>query len=362
MSRMSRMQRWFPGTANPLIASAPMGFMSNAKLASEVTRAEGLGFIQGGRDFKPNAPNLLELDSQLSLAKELLQQAGKPTEPILPIGVGFIIYADSASAHFAATAAPILARHRPAAIWLFAPDPAKPDTLRRIIEALLVAPSSNGQWMPRIIVQVGSVAAAREAAALGAHIIVAQGIDAGGHQFAKTASVVSLVPEVCDMLQHEFSEREIAVWGAGGIADGRGVAALLALGAEGAVMGTRYIVSPESNARDHNRKALLATSDGAVNTVKSYIHDHVQGDRTWPPHYDGRALVHVSYIDEQTGTSIEENEARFKAAKEKGDVSRLITWSGTGVGLIRTAMPAAEITRTVREKAVAIIGGLNEML
>ncbi|KAI1435106.1 FMN-dependent 2-nitropropane dioxygenase [Xylaria sp. CBS 124048] len=365
--RQTRMQRWFPGTASPLVVSAPMAFVTSPKLASEVTRADGLGFIQGGRDFKPDSPTILALDEQLTHVKTLLRQAGKPIEPTLPIGVGFILYSDSASSHFGATAAPILARHRPAAIWFFAPHPDKPDTLRHVIESvlLLASPSpsaAESDWRPRIVVQVGTVAAAREAAEVGAHVIVAQGADAGGHQFAKAAGVVSLVPEVCDMLRSEFPEREIAVWGAGGIADGRGVAALLALGAEGAVMGTRYMVSPESDAQEYKRKALLAAEDGAANTVKSYIHDQVQGNWTWPLHYDARALVHPSYNDDVAGMDIKENEARYKAAKEKGDFSVMVTWSGSGVGLIRSAMPAAEVTKVVRDEAVAVIRGLKDMV
>ena len=78
--------------------------------------------------------------------------------------------------------------------------------------------------------QVGNVASARQAALDGADVIVAQGADAGGHQYAQTSGLISLVPEVRDMLDAEFSDRQIALLAAGGIADGRGVAAALALG------------------------------------------------------------------------------------------------------------------------------------
>ncbi|RWA05723.1 hypothetical protein EKO27_g9382, partial [Xylaria grammica] len=196
----------------------------------------------------------------------------------------------------------------------------------------------------------------------GADVIVAQGVDAGGHQFVKAASVVSLVPEVKDMVRDEFPGKEIAVWAAGGIADGRGVAAVLALGAEAAVLGTRYMVAPESDAEDYKRKALLAASDGATSTVKSYVHDHVQGNFTWPTLYDARALVHQSYYDDQAGMAIEENEARYREAKKKGDASMMVTWSGSSVGLIKSASPAAEITKQVRDEAVGVIQGLKASL
>ncbi|RYC56056.1 hypothetical protein CHU98_g10146, partial [Xylaria longipes] len=224
------------------------------------------------------------------------------------------------------------------------------------------ASAGEADWNPRVIIQVGTVAAARQAAELGADAIVAQGVDAGGHQFVKAASIVSLVPEIRDMVRDEFPDREIVVWAAGGIADGRGVAAALALGAEAAVMGTRYMVAPESDAQDYKRQALLSASDGAANTVKSYVHDRVQGNWTWPSLYDARALVHPSYTDDLAGMAIKENEARYKAAKEKGDVSMMVTWSGSGVGLIRNAAPAAEITKKVREEAMKVIQGLRASL
>ncbi|KAH8162520.1 hypothetical protein CIB48_g5741, partial [Xylaria polymorpha] len=324
-------------------------------------------FIQGGRTFTPDSASVRELDEQLTLAKSLLSQQQKTQKgKHLPIGVGFVLFSDCAATHFGATTAPVLARHRPAAVWLFAPHPDNPDTLRHVVgavrEAAAATTKEGDSWNPRVVVQVGTVAAARQAAELGADVIVAQGVDAGGHQFTTAAGIVSLVPEVRDMVRDEFPDRDIAVWAAGGIADGRGVAAALALGAEAAVMGTRYVVAHESDAQDYKRQALLSASDGATNTAKSYVHDRVQGNWTWPSLYDARALVHPSYTDDLAGMAIKENEARYKAAKEKGDDSMMVTWSGSGVGLIRDAAPAAEITKKVREEATKVIQGLKALL
>lgn len=90
-----------------------------------------------------------------------------------------------------------------------------------------------------MFVQVGSVAAARDAVIAGADVIVAQGVDAGGHQWAQGAGVISLVPETRNLLGKEFPDREVGLVAAGGIADGSAVVAALALGAEAAVMGTK---------------------------------------------------------------------------------------------------------------------------
>ncbi|KAI0156705.1 FMN-dependent 2-nitropropane dioxygenase [Hypoxylon sp. FL1284] len=360
----SRMKSWFPTTSYPLIVSAPMDFVTNPRLAAEVTKAGGLGFIQGGRDFAPGSPVLARLDEQLRQARAHL---GLPeTDAPLPVGVAFVAYAASTK-HFGATAAPILRRHRPAAVWLFAPSPGAPDTIRDVVASLRRPPAANDDndgrsWNPKIVVQVGSVAAARSAVRDGADVVVAQGTDAGGHQWAAGAGVVSLVPEVVDVLREEFPGREVAVWGAGGIADGRGVAAVLALGAEGAVLGTRYMVAAESDAQDFKKKAILETSDGGANTVKSQLHDHIQGNRSWPDMYDGRAVVTPSHHDHAAGVPLDENTRRFNAAKEGGDLSRMVTWSGTGVGLIKEELPAAEITRRVRDGALKAMEGLRSSL
>lgn len=109
-------------------------------------------------------------------------------------------------------------------MWLFAPDPA---VSPRIHLDVIAACHEHGF---KVFVQVGTVAAAREAAQDGADVIVAQGVDAGGHQFASGAGVISLVPEVKSMLQDEFAGKEIALVAAGGIAHENAVVGAVALG------------------------------------------------------------------------------------------------------------------------------------
>ncbi|KAK6833550.1 Nitronate monooxygenase [Apiospora arundinis] len=350
-AQRSRMQRWFPTTSSPLIVSAPMDFVTNATLASEVSKAGGLGFIQGGRDFTPGCAALKKLDQELSQARRLLSDLKSSSnssdnattaKDILPLGVGFVAYAASVS-HFAETTVPILASYRPAAVWLFAPAPDQPGTIGDMVRALRESSSSSEDWSAqvKVVVQVGSVAAAREAVVAGADIIVAQG-------WARGASVVSLVPEIADMVAEQTGSssggREVAVWAAGGLAEGRGVAASLVLGAEGAVLGTKFMVAAESDAQEFKKQAILSTSDGGMNTVKSQLHDHVQGNMSWPDLYDGRAV----------------NAAKFKSAKDAGDTSKMVTWSGTGVGLIKESLPAAEMVKQLRDSAINILQGVSK--
>lgn len=112
----------------------------------------------------------------------------------------------------------------PQAVWLFAPDP---DASPRAQPEVIAACHEHGF---KVFVQVGTVAAAREAAQDGADVIVAQGVDAGGHQYASGAGVISLVPEVRLMLQDEFVGKQIALVAAGGIAHENAVVAAIALG------------------------------------------------------------------------------------------------------------------------------------
>lgn len=214
----------FPAASRPLIISAPMLGVSTGRLAAAVSSAGGLGFVAGGADLTPGSAQLRSLSSELATARSALGLADYPLTPA-PVGVGFILCHPSAS-RFEEAALPLLIEHSPQAVWLFAPGP-DPEG-GEALQAGIVAALKHAGFT--VFVQVGTVDAARRAARDGADVIVAQGVDAGGHQYARGAGVVSLVPEVRTMLDEEFAGREIALVAAGGIVDGRGVAAALALG------------------------------------------------------------------------------------------------------------------------------------
>ncbi|KAM7221314.1 Nitronate monooxygenase [Rhypophila decipiens] len=342
-----KLNAWFPNTLNPVIFSAPMAGYSNGLLAAEVSKAGGFGTIQAGYNFTPTSPSLSNLTKELVSARQALDLSEYPLTP-LPIGVGFVICHASFFSSFEKGILPVLQEHSPQAIWLFGADPQfiADGSVRGVIERM-----HDSGFM--VMYQVGTVASARQAVTDGADIIVAQGVDAGGHQFAAGAGVVSLVPEVVDMLEREFPARkeEVVVVAAGGISDGRGVAGALALGAEAAVMGTRFLVAKEASTPEFRRKLLLETSDGGASTVKTTFHDDIQGTTNWPKLYDGRAIRGSSYEDHAKGLPLEENVKLFNEAKEAGDNSRVVMWSGTGVGLLRKEQPAGEIVREAREVA-----------
>ncbi|OAQ87537.1 2-nitropropane dioxygenase protein [Purpureocillium lilacinum] len=332
------MHSWFPWTQKPLILSAPMYGVSNATLAVEVSKAGGFGIIPAGFNFSPGHPQVVALEAELILARKLLGMTSEPSKQ-MPVGVGFITCHETV-AHFSETVLPLLEEHKPAAVWLFAPDPASrvrahPDIIRRLHESGIKA-----------IVQVGSVAAAREAIQDGSDIIVAQGTDAGGHQFALGAGLMTLVPEIRAMMQAEFPARQVGLVAAGGIMNGGGVVAALALGAEAVVQGTRFIVARESTASESYKGTVLRARDGGAITIKSTIHDDIQGTPIWPSLYDGRAIMGDSYHDHEAGLSMAENIKKYQDAKQSGDVSRSITWCGTGVGLVNDEMTVKDMLNT----------------
>ncbi|KAI0388995.1 hypothetical protein F5Y17DRAFT_450863, partial [Xylariaceae sp. FL0594] len=223
--------------------------------------------VPAGMDPSPESTHIAALDNHLATASQLLNHDSSSGKP-LPIGVGFTTMLATAEI-YKISAVPIIVKHRPALVWLFGSDPSAP-TYSEII-ALFHAVGQS--WTMKVLVQVGSVAAAVQVARAGADAVVAQGADAGGHLWARAASIVTLVPEVIDALRRDenLEGREIPVIAAGGIVNGKGVAAALALGASGVTMGTRFITCPESDAPPFARRAVLGASDGGVTTTVSVL-------------------------------------------------------------------------------------------
>jgi nitronate monooxygenase len=199
-------------------------------------------------------------------------------------------------------------------------------------------------------------------------VLVIQGSDAGGHGLEKCAGLISLLPEVDDAVSSYCRQNEIptpALVAAGGIMDGRGVAASIALGASGVVMGTRYLACPESNMAKGYQDAVLKASDGGVNTARGKLYDSLRGTTNWPARYGGRSVLNESWHDAAKGMSFEENKKLHDEAIKKGDEgwgehARLTTYAGTGVGLVKDVKPAADVTREVREHAVQIMKRMKQ--
>ena len=185
-------------------------------------------------------------------------------------------------------------------------------------------------------------------------VLVVQGTnDAGGHGLTRGAGAISLLPEVADAIR-AIGQVDILLLAAGGLADGRGVAACLALGAHGVVMGTRFLACEEATIAKGYQEEVIRASDGGASTVKSKVYDVLRGTLDWPDFYDGRGIINQSYIDATaSGTITDENKAKYAAALKHGDRGwgihgRMTTYAGTSVGLVRVVKSARDIINEIR--------------
>jgi NAD(P)H-dependent flavin oxidoreductase YrpB (nitropropane dioxygenase family) len=202
----------------------------------------------------------------------------------------------------------------------------------------------------KITFMAGNVADARRGAAAGADVIIAQGTEGGGH--VGWIATMTLVPMVVDAV------RPLPVMAAGGIADGRGLAAALALGADGVLLGTRFLASEESPLHPNFKKAIVA-SDGH-DTVLTEIPDLARG-MVWPGAMS--RAIRNRFIERWAGRewAIRQHraqiEADIQAARQRGDSDEAPLSAGQDAGLIHDLPPAGELVRRIVAEAEAILGG-----
>lgn len=340
----------YPFLKTPIIVSAPMRVFAGAELAVATFRGGGMGFIGPGVRSS-NLVTKLERAKELLKAPSFAQSPSTQTEPShLPIGVGFQLFDGVLEDTIA-----YVQKYRPIAVWLFAPANGQQD-IDQWASSIRDASSGTQIWL-----QVGSVMDAVQAAKShhAPDVLVLQGSDAGGHGLKKGAGIITLLPEVADRL-HEIG-KTIPLIGAGGIADGRGVAAVLATGvAAGAVMGTRFLASTEADIRTEHQENVLRVADGGQNTVRTTLFDRLQGRNNWPDMYDGRAIVNASVHDEEDGLDFQLNKQKYETLTQSGsngwgDDGRLAAYAGTAVGLVKKVTSAQEIVKNARSEAVAAL-------
>ncbi|KAJ5126155.1 Aldolase-type TIM barrel, partial [Penicillium atrosanguineum] len=336
-SQHDLLKEWFPHTSKPFIANAPMLGFADYRLATAVTKAGGLGFIGGAFDFSPSSTQLAKLDSELIKARTEL---GITDSGTLPIGVGFITFKPSG---FEENVVPLLEKHRVSAVWLSFP---KEDADHGPLIHAIGDARVKSEWSVKVFVQAGTVQGAATAAEQGADVIVVQGTDAGGHQWARGASLLSLLPDVRGSLGDIY---DVALLAAGGDCGGRGCVAALGLGADGIVMGTRFVATEECPAPASIKDSIVKAQDGAFSTVKSVRHDVFQSTDVFPRQYDGRALVGISWNDAQSGVSDEEVIRRYDEAIKQGEDHRRTVWAGASVGSISSVLSVSDLMEQIQQ-------------
>ena len=233
-----------------------------------------------------------------------------------------------------------LAAHRAKVVDFFWGDP-DPELVRIVHEAGALA-----SW------QVGSVVEAMAAEKAGCDFIIAQGVEAGGH-IRGTLGLMPLLAQVLDKVS-------IPVLGAGGIGSGRGVAAVLATGAAGVRMGTRFIAAAESNAHpDYVRAIISAQAEDSVRTNRFEVecplcpstHGVLRSALDAAEAFDG------SFVAELNGEPV----AKFRGTPPfkgfTGNIGAMACYAGQSVGEVRGVQPAAEIVAELAEQAERLLKG-----
>ncbi|GIH15605.1 NAD(P)H-dependent flavin oxidoreductase [Rugosimonospora africana] len=300
------------------IVSAPMGGAAGGALAAAVSNAGGLGLVGGGRSDRD------WLDRELALVSGLTTK---------PWGVGFLTWALDPDTLTRAL------EFRPAAVMLAFGDPAPFADRVRAAGA-------------KLILQVTDPDEARQALDAGADVIVAQGSDAGGHSGRHSVGTMSFVPAVVDLAG------STTVLAAGGIADGRGLAAALMLGAAGALIGTRFQASHEALVSAPVSRALVDAR--GRDTERSTILDIGRG-AAWPERYPARTLRNA-FLDawrdregELRGDAAAQREYREAIARE--DPGAIPIWVSQAADLIGAIEPAADLVAAIAAEAERVLTG-----
>jgi len=300
------------------IMLAPMDIVADGRLAATVTAAGGFGIIGGG------------YGNESWLTREL-NAAGSAR-----IGVGFITWSMARSPRLL----DIALERKPAAIMLSFGD-VKPhaDKIKRA-GALMIC-------------QIQTVEQARDAVANGADILVAQGAEAGGHGHSR--GTFALVPAVVD------AAGGTPVAAAGGVADGRGLAAALMLGADGALVGTRFYATQEAMGPQGAKERIVEASGDK--TIRSILFD-IARQNVWPAPYTGRVLRN-EFSEKWRGREAElmqhqaDEAARYNKSRDAGDFETAAVIAGEGVDMISDIPPAREVVDRMVKEASALLAGSN---
>lgn len=318
------------GIRHPIM-SAPMALVSGGALAAAVSGAGGLGLVGGGYAGA--------LGGEFDVESELVRAKAEPEK----FGVGFITWALERAPGMLTTAL----KHAPNCVFLSFGDP------RPFAKEIRAAGAA-------LICQVQQLSQIDMALEAGAAAIVAQGTEAGGHGGSR--STLPFVPEAADYLRKRAPS--VLLLAAGGITDGRGLAAALMLGADGVLVGTRFWSSAEAlTPKSHTDKAARASGD---ETVRTKALDALRG-MPWPKECSFRFLKN-KLSEEWAGR---EEEARgaygtlkeeYARARARDDLDTVAVTCGEGIGLVRDRPAAAEIVRTMVSEAVEQLrrgGGLR---
>jgi len=358
------------GIEYPVLQSG-MGMVAGPDLVAEVSRAGGLGILAG-----LNVPP----DDLRAMIREVRKLTDRP------FGVNLWLHADLRPTIDPATIPDETLRGAQETLNRFrerlgiptttARPPRGPNLVDAALEVVLderpaVFSAALGTPEPavfaecrrrgiKVVTMVAGVDDARRAAADGADVIVVQGSEAGGHRSidgkpatpdAASVGMIALLPQVVDAVQ-------VPVVAAGGIADGRGLVAALALGAQGVLLGTRFVATRESKAPEMYKKRLLESDSGATTLT-----DVITGlwaralDNTFIREYEASgAPVLPPHVQRHLATDV------YVAAMKQSEPDYYPMMAGQSVGLIRDLPGAAEVVEALVREAREVLAQLGSRI
>jgi nitronate monooxygenase len=356
------------GIEYPIVQSG-MGAIAGPELVAEVCRAGGLGILAGLNvppdDLRKMIRRVRELTDRPFGVNLWLHRDLRP--PIDPAGIpeATLRGAQEMLNRFRQRLGIPTTTSRPAR----APDLVDA-TVQVVLEERPAVFSSALGWLDhglseecrrrgiKAMAMVSTVADARAAATAGADVIVAQGGEAGGHRSvdgkpttaeATTVGTIALLPQVVDAVR-------APVVAAGGIADGRGLVAALALGASGILLGTRFVATRESLAPELYKKRVLESESDAttVTDVLSGLWARALANRFTRDYTEAGAPVLPPLVQRSAANDV------YIAALKQGDAEYYPMMAGQSVGLIRDLPGAAEVVQAIVREARAVLQALPE--
>lgn len=210
----------------------------------------------------------------------------------------------------------------------------------------------------KVIHQVHTVDQARDAADLGVDALIAQGSEAGGQGMAAGASTLTLVPQVVDAVP------ELPVIAAGGIADGRGLAAVITAGADGANVGTRFLAADEAASGAEWRDRIVASDSHEAVRLESW--DELFPRATASAYPVVPRVLRTEFVDsmwrpEDARRHADEARARIGEAIARRAPHEVVPFTGQSTGLVKDVLPAEQIVRRLVEEAEAAAGRLSQV-
>ncbi|CDS82369.1 uncharacterized protein SPSC_03188 [Sporisorium scitamineum] len=370
--------RVLPSVRTPTVLGAMAG-ASGGQLAGAVSSAGGFGFIGAGY----LTPTTLQAEverayQQLSISHSDLLASRKRAD----FGIGILVWrlTELNDGKKPGQAQPnqtvtdfldVIIKARPRAIWLSFGDEKELTGWQKVITDLDAQHNSdllsNVDEQIKWFVMIGREQELQVAVEKClCDVLIVQGCEAGGHGHSQAPPLSALLADVLKRLPslkpNNAAQTTPPLLGAGGLADGRSLAALLAAGCAGGVYGTRFVLTPESTYSQLQKEELVKAKGSP--TLRTFAFDDARGTLGWPQGTDGRGLRNKTVeeyerdLQGQVKAGKEDPEGakrrmeRYRQAAKENDTDRIVIWSGTGVGAMDAIVPAQQVVQDITNEAI----------